>query len=128
MLMLGSKKIDAINNADIYDTYKDLFYLSEKEREEKLLQGIKSANGLKALVEAKKADGTTITVTIKENAVTKTFGKRFAMPLNSDFFKHPVYPYGLQEDLIVRLELNSSEKVICVMKIPQKHTSFQTFL
>ena len=39
--------IDTINNSDIYDTYKDL-YLSEKEREEKLLQGIQPANGLKA--------------------------------------------------------------------------------
>ena len=29
-----------------------------------------------------------------------------------DFFKQPVYPYGFKEDLIVRLELNSSEKVI----------------
>ena len=29
------------------------------------------------------------------------------------FFKHPVYPYGLSKQcLIVRLELNSSEKVI----------------
>ena len=41
-----------------------------------------------------------------------TLEKRFAIPLDFDFFKHPVYPYGLKEDLIVRLELNSSEKVI----------------
>ena len=61
VLMLGSKDIDTINNSDIYDTYKDL-YLSEKEREEKLLQGIQSANGLKARVGAKKADGTALTV------------------------------------------------------------------
>ena len=47
VLMLGPKEIDTINNSGIYGTYKDL-YLSEKEREEKLLQGIKSANGLKA--------------------------------------------------------------------------------
>ena len=47
VLMLGSKEIDTINNSDIYDTYKDLD-LSEKEREKKLLQGIQSANGLKA--------------------------------------------------------------------------------
>ena len=47
VLMLGSKDIDTINNSDIYETYKNL-YLSEKEREEKLLQGIQSANGLKA--------------------------------------------------------------------------------
>ena len=47
VLMLGAKDIDTINNSDIYDTYKDLD-LSEKEREKKLLQGIQSANGLKA--------------------------------------------------------------------------------
>ena len=51
VLMLGSKDIDTFNNSDIYDTYKDL-YLSEKEREEKLLQGIQSTNGLKARVGA----------------------------------------------------------------------------
>ena len=47
VLMLDSTDIDMIDNSDIYDTYKDL-YLSEKEREEKLLQGVQSANGLKA--------------------------------------------------------------------------------
>ena len=51
-------------------------------------------------------------MTIQENAIKKTSDKRFAIPLDFDFFKHPVYPYGLKEDLIVRLELNSSEKVI----------------
>ena len=111
VLMLGSKDIDTINNSDIYDTYKDL-YLSEKEREEKLLQGIQSINGLKARLGAKKADGTALTMTTQENAIKKTFDKRFAIPLDFDFFKHPVYPYGLKEDLIVRLGLNSSEKVI----------------
>ena len=50
--MFGSKYIDTIYNSHIYDTYKDL-YLSEKELEEKLLQGIQSANGLKARVGAK---------------------------------------------------------------------------
>ena len=39
VLMLGSKEIDTINNSDIYCTFKDLD-LSEKEREEKLLQGL----------------------------------------------------------------------------------------
>ena len=95
--MLGSKDIKTINNSDIYDTYKDL-YLSEKEREEKLLQSIQLANGLKARVGAKKADGTALTVTTQENAIKKTFDKRFAIPLDFDFFKHPVYPYGLKED------------------------------
>ena len=51
-------------------------------------------------------------MTIQENAIKKTSDKRFAIPLDFDFFKHPVYPYGLRQDLIVRLELNSTEKVI----------------
>ena len=51
-------------------------------------------------------------MTTQENAIKKTFDKRFAIPLDFDFFKHPVYPYRLQKDLIVRLELNSSENVV----------------
>ena len=111
MLMLGSKEIDTINNSEIYDTYKDL-YLSEKKREVQLLQGVQSTNGLKARVGAKKSDGAVLTLTTQENAIKKMFDKRFAIPLDFDFFKHPVYSYGLKEDLIVRLELNSSKKVI----------------
>ena len=109
--MLGSTNTDTINKSDIYDTYKDL-YLSKKEREQKLLQDILSANWLKARLGAKKADGTALTLTTQKNAIRKTFDKRFPIPLDFDFLKHPVYPHGLKEDLIVRLELNSSEKVI----------------
>ena len=61
---------------------------------------------------AKKADGMALTIKTHENAIKKTFDKRFAIALDFDFSKYPVYPYGLKEDLIVRLELNSSEKVI----------------
>ena len=62
VLVLGSKDIVTINNSDIYDTHKDL-YLSKKEREEKLLQGIQSTNGLKVRVGTKKTDGTAMMVT-----------------------------------------------------------------
>ena len=61
---------------------------------------------------AKKADGTALAVTTQENAIKKTFYKRFAIPIDFDFFKHPAYPYGLKERLVVRFELNSTEKVI----------------
>ena len=66
--MLGSKEIETINNSDIYDTYKDL-YLSKKEREEKLLQGIRSSNGLNARVVAKKADGMALAMITQENVI-----------------------------------------------------------
>ena len=97
--MRGSKETDKINKSDIYDTYKDL-YLSEKGREMKLLQGIQSDNELKVRVGAKKSDGTAVTLTIQENVIKKMLDKRFAIPLDFDFFKHPVYPYGLKEGLI----------------------------
>ena len=41
--MLGPKEIDVINNSCIYDAYKGL-YISEKEREKRLLQGIQPAD------------------------------------------------------------------------------------
>ena len=53
VLMLYSKDIDTIHNSVIYDIYKDL-YMSKKEHEEKLIQGIQPANVLKAWVGAKK--------------------------------------------------------------------------
>ena len=92
--MRGSK--DRINNSYNYDTYKDL-YLNKKKREEKLLQGIQSSNGLKARVGAKNVDGIALTVTTQGNAVKTTFDKRFAIPLDFDIFKHPVYPNALKK-------------------------------
>ena len=47
--------------------------MSEKESDEKLLQGIQSANGSKARVSAKNSDGTALTVTTQENAIKKRF-------------------------------------------------------
>ena len=70
VFMLGSTDIDMNNNSDTYETDKDL-YLSEKEREEKLLQGIQSANGLKARLGGKKADGTALILTTQKNASKK---------------------------------------------------------
>ena len=93
--------------------------MSEKEREEKLLQVIQLVNGLKAWIGSKKADDI---VTTQENAIKKTFDKRFAILLDFDIFRHPVYPYGLKENLIVRLELNSSEKVFYALEILQQAT------
>ena len=61
---------------------------------------------------AKKADGMSLAVTTLGNAIKKTFDKSFAIPLDFDIFKHPLYHYGLKKDLIVRFELNSPEKVI----------------
>ena len=96
MLRLGSNKIDIINNSCIYDAYKDL-YLRKKKCEERLLLGIQSANGLKAWLGAKKLDGTGLTLTTQENVIKKTHDEMFEIPLDFDFFKHPVYPSGFEK-------------------------------
>ena len=80
------KEIDTINNSDIYDTYKDLYW-SEKECEEKLFQ-----------------------ITTQKNAIKKIFGKRCAIPLDFDFFKYLVYLYELKEDLISKSWINFFRK------------------
>ena len=76
VLSLGSKEIETIANSDVYDTFKDL-WLSKKEREDRLLQGIQSGNGLKARVGATKPDGTGLTFTPEESALKKTLSNRF---------------------------------------------------
>ena len=53
-----------------------------------------------------------VAVTTQENASKKTSGKRFTVPINFDFFKHPVCSYGHKEDFIASFKLNSSVKVI----------------
>ena len=51
-------------------------------------------------------------MTTQENAIKKTLDKRFAIPLDFDFFQHPVYPYGLEQCLFIRIELNSAKNVL----------------
>ena len=70
MFRLGSKESDVINNASVFDAYKNL-YLSKKKREERILQGIHLANGLKARLGTKKSDGTALTLTTQENVIKK---------------------------------------------------------
>ena len=71
-----------------------------------------ATNGLKARLDAKKSDGTALTLITKENVIKRTYKKTFAIPLHSEFFKHPVYPYKLKEDTSITIELNSAKEVI----------------
>ena len=86
--MLVSKDIDTMNNSVVYDTYKDL-YLSEKKTWREAASRHTGMGG------CKKGDEMALTVTTQENA-NKKFDKSIAIPLDFDFFKHPVYPEDLK--------------------------------
>ena len=53
-----------------YDAYKDL-YVSEKVREERLIQGMRLANGLKERLGTRKSDSTALTLTTQEDVIKK---------------------------------------------------------
>ena len=72
---------------------------------------------LKARLGPKKSDGAALTLTTQENVIKKTYDKKFAIPLDFDFFKHPVYPYGLKEDLIIMIKLYSAKEVILCTRV-----------
>ena len=93
VLNLGSKEIESINNSNIFDTYNDL-YLSKKDRQDRILQGIQSSNGLKGRLGSTKSDGTALTLTATETAIKKTLNKRFSIPLDFEFFNYPVCSYA----------------------------------
>ena len=113
-LQAGSKTLEQINNAYIYDVYQDLFIPEVKSKKYRLLKGIQNEPGRKARVGATKDDGTALTVTKEENAIAKTWSNKFCIPLDFEFFNQPIYPYGLEDKLVVRLTLNSAENVILV--------------
>ena len=108
-LTLGSIEIETIENCDIFDTYKDLFLT---KRENMHFQGIQPKNGLDARLDAKKSDGTDLTLSTAENAVKTTLGNRFMIPLDFEFFKQSISPFYLDEKLFVTIELNKSGKIM----------------
>ena len=76
----------------------------------------------------KKADGTDLTLSTAENAIKKTLGNRFAIPLDFEYFKQPVSPYYLHKDLIVTIELNKSEKSCYAPMMLRQPTQSQILL
>lgn len=87
----------------MYDTYKDLYLC--KKTWKKVASNYTIKKWFKGLGWCEICKCAAIKVTTKENAIKNTFDKRFAIPLEW-------HAYGRKEELIVGMELNSSEKMI----------------
>ena len=104
--------IETVVHCNIYDTYKDL-HKSEIERQDMSLQGVQTAKGLQVRVGAKKdAAGTAIETTVEEDCINKALKNRFSIPLDFEFLDKPIYPYGLNGKLCIKLTLNSADNVV----------------
>jgi len=71
-----SNEVLSINNYDEIMTYFDL-WLSKKAKSRRIAQGIQTAKGLALRVRAKDATGD-----VEENAIAKTLGNRFQIPID----------------------------------------------
>ena len=99
ILMFELKGIDAIKNVDIYAIYND-FYLSEKESEVEMFQGMPSANGLRFGLVQKRQMVWQSQLLPKKMQLKRLLVKRFAVPLDFDFFKHSVFIMNLKKILL----------------------------
>ena len=75
----------------MFMTHTRTFNLAKKRVKRSYFKSYIRANGLKAQVGAKKPDDAALTVTTQENSIKKTFDRRFAIPLDFDFFKHFIH-------------------------------------
>ena len=109
-ITIGGEDIETLDNADVYDTYADL-YMDQHVKENALLQGIQDADGLRARIGSKQSDGTA-TFSAEQAAIAKTLGNRFSIPLDFAVFNNILHPFGIDTDIHIHITLASASKVL----------------
>jgi hypothetical protein len=110
VVKVGSKAIYELNNAHLYNTYKDL-WLSEKQRANSIFRGIQDEELRKLRSDLK----TTLSLSKNSNTKLKNiFGKRYTVPLNFELVSDhtPLYTWGIDDDIVFDLTINSKEYVL----------------
>ena len=108
-ISIGGVDIETLDNADVYDTYVDL-YMDKHVKENALLQGIQDADGLRARIGSKKSDGTAFSA--EQVAIGKTLGNRFCIPLDFAIFNNILNPSGIDNEINIHIVLASASKVL----------------
>lgn len=114
-LKFSGAKSTSATNYDEFKIYSDL-WLEEKERREKILQGIQDELGLKYRIDAKKdSTGTALAnVTAKHKAIKEAYENTFVIPLDEELFddQAPFYRYALNNDVELALKLSNAGEVV----------------
>lgn len=107
----GPETILQIDNYDLYATFKDL-WLSEKQRNNMVFQGIQSAN-LRAL-RSGVTEANVTGETANEKTLNDVFGEKYKIPLDFELLTThaPFYKFPIQEDVIFEITLAPKEDII----------------
>ena len=115
---LEGREVLSLNQANVFLTYCDL-WLTEKQREDRVYQGIHTDNGLKHRIDAgDKAD------VKKDKVLASVFKNRFCIPLEFEMLTAhlPFYPGALSDRLSYELMFNRYDQVIVSTDNQAKYT------
>ena len=108
-IKLEGRELTSLNNADVFLAYAD-HWLTKDERQNRVFQGIQSANGIKIRIGAGDKDATNK----KDSAVNVAFGNRFCIPLDFELIHShlPFYQGALHDRLSYELQFNTYDRVM----------------
>jgi hypothetical protein len=104
----GSTELEGMRNADVYQTYKDL-WLTKYQRANLIDKGIQSTNLAKLRSGAKSASENDSDTELK-----RVLGNKYEIPLDYAFLldHHPFYPYIYNEDITFEFNLQDPDLII----------------
>ena len=107
----GAENILAVDNYNLYASYKDL-WLTKEKRANSIFQGIQSSNlrELRSGVAAAAVTGETA----NEKTLAEVFEKKYKIPLDFELLSThaPFYKFPIQEDVIFEITLAPKEDII----------------
>ncbi|KAK3747203.1 hypothetical protein QZH41_004130 [Actinostola sp. cb2023] len=118
-VLYGGETLQDTHRIDLFETYNDL-YLSKRERENRLREGISSTNMRKL----RTAAGDKVSTDANEVALAAVYGDRYRMPIN-----HPIldahgsfYAKALSQNLTFEITLPQSKEVTITSDTTKAYT------
>jgi len=108
-VLYGGETLQDTHRIDLYETYNDLF-LSKRERENMLMEGISSVNMRKL----RTASGDKVTTDAKDVVLGAVYGDKYRLPLNHSILdNHGIfYAKGLSNNLLFEITLPESGNIV----------------
>jgi hypothetical protein len=107
---IDSFEIYCLDDADIYLCFKDLWYMTDKQRTNGAYRGIQTTNTGRIRVGAANA----VAATQPDASIAAAYGSRFCIPLDFELLNDhmPFYQSGLKSRLTLGLTFNPYGKVV----------------